>query len=76
MDQMPGFESLPLFAQFFLKHPNLFYTIGLVYGLWIAFALGLICIELHAHNSREEKKEFRRQFEDQRQERYASLRSH
>jgi len=69
MEQMPGFENLPFIGQFFIKYPNLFFTIGLVWGLWIAFALGMICFEFHAHNSREEAKEFRRQFGngDQRQ---------
>jgi hypothetical protein len=45
-------------------------NLGLLWGLWIAFALGMIWFELHAHNSREEKNEFRRQFQDQRQDRY------
>jgi hypothetical protein len=70
-DQMPFFDQLPLFAQFFIRHPDLLYTLGLLWGLWVAFALGMICFELHAHNSREEKREFRKQLQDERKDRYA-----
>lgn len=71
-DQMPGFDQLPLFLRFYIEHPNLVMTAGLLWALWVAFALGMIWFELHAHNSREEKNEFRRQFQDQRQDCYAA----
>src|SRR5271169_4194431 len=70
-DQMPGFDQLPLFFRFYIEHPSLVMTLGLLWGLWVAFALGMIWFELHAHNSREEKNEFRRQFQNERQDRFA-----
>ena len=72
LDQMPGFDQLPLLFRFYFEHPSLVMTLGLLWALWVALALAMICIELHAHNSREEKREFRRQLEDQRQDRYAA----
>ena len=71
-DQIPGFDQLPLLSRFFLEYPGLVMTLGLLWGLWIAVALGIVCIELHAHNSREEKREFQRQFQDERKDRYAA----
>jgi hypothetical protein len=47
------------------------YTLGILWGLWIAFALAIICVQLHAHNSREERREFRRQFQDERKNPFA-----
>ena len=70
-DQIPGFDQLPLLLRFFLQYPSLGPTLGLLWALWVAFALAIICIELHAHNSREEQREFRRQFQDERKDRYA-----
>jgi hypothetical protein len=52
--------------QFCAEHPELALTLTILWHFWVAFALAIICIELHMHNSREEKNEFRRQLQDQR----------
>ena len=57
--------------QFCAENPGLIFILTVLWHLWIAFALVIIYIELHAHNSREEKREFRRQFQDERKDRYA-----
>ena len=58
--------------QFCAEHPGLAFTLTILWHFWVAFALAVICIELHMHNSREEKNELRRQFQDQRQDSYAA----
>jgi hypothetical protein len=57
--------------QFCAENPGLIFILTILWHLWIAIGLVIICIELHAHNSREEKREYRREFQDQRQDRYA-----
>jgi hypothetical protein len=55
--------------RFAFEHPGIVLTVQVLWYFWVAFALAIICIEFHAHNSREEKREFQRQFREQREER-------
>ena len=61
--------------QFCVENPGLIFILTVLWHLWIAFALVIIYIELHAHNSREEKREYRREFQDQREDRYTAARA-
>ena len=54
--------------RYFAYHPEVGLTLTLLWYFWIAAALGIICFELHAHNSREDRNAVRRQFEGERQE--------
>jgi len=58
--------------QFCAEHPGLAFTLTVLWHFWVAFALAIICIELHMHNSREEKNEFRRRFQEERRDSYAA----
>jgi hypothetical protein len=57
------------FQQYLFEHQGLVLIATILWLFWVAFALGMICLELHFHNSREEQREFRRQCEDQRKDR-------
>jgi hypothetical protein len=41
-------------------------TLGLLWLLWIAFALLMIWLELHWHNAREQKRAFRAEWNEDR----------
>lgn len=66
---MNPYEQMNPALQWLFEHPgaDLFFTI--FWMLWVAVALTIICIQLHGHNQREEKKEIMRRYDAERQER-------
>jgi hypothetical protein len=55
-------NEIPTYWAYLAEHPGVGLMIAAVWHLWVAAALAVICIELHAHNAREEKKEWRDQW--------------
>jgi len=51
------------------QHPGLVVLFTIFWMLWVASALGFICIQLFKHNEREELARITREFEEERRER-------
>jgi hypothetical protein len=55
--------------QWFLENPaiGIFFTV--LWMLWVAVALAIICLQIYKHNEREELKEIMRKFDEENRER-------
>ena len=51
------------------QHPGVVVFITILWMLWLASALGFICIQFYKHNAREELRDITRKFEDEKRER-------
>jgi uncharacterized membrane protein (DUF106 family) len=55
--------------QWLMEHPGVGILITILWHLWVAVALAIICIQLYKHNEREELKRIMRQFDEETRER-------
>jgi predicted membrane protein len=55
--------------QWLIEHPGVPIIITVLWHLWIAIALGYICIQLYKHNEREEQEKIKRQYNEEKRER-------
>jgi len=69
MSQTMDQSGITGLQRFMFEHPGVVLTMQVLWYFWVAFALAMICFELHAHNAREEKREYQRRFKDEREER-------
>ena len=66
---MNPYEQLNPALRWLFEHPGVGLLFTILWMLWVAIALGFICLQIYKHNECEELKKIMRQFDVERQER-------